>query len=168
MQLGNIGWLLVATCLAAQPTIIAGALAAGALPRAAKPDRQDLLRSLRSASWDHVAGLAQEGHPLVGTWYGDWGPSSSERNDVTVVMSWDGKSIGGLINPGPNAIPFKVATLDSSKWTVHIEAEARDKAGNVVRDIVDGKLENIGSYNRTLTGTWTRGSVKGDFKLTRE
>ena len=20
-----------------------------------------------------VAGLAQEGHPLVGTWYGDWG-----------------------------------------------------------------------------------------------
>ena len=112
--------------------------------------------------------LAQEGHPLVGTWYGDWGPSANQRNDVTLVMTWDGKNISGTINPGPDAVPFKVATLDSSNWTVHVEAEGKDPAGGTVRYMIDGKLENIGSYNRTLTGTWTQGPVKGDFKVTRD
>jgi hypothetical protein len=111
---------------------------------------------------------AQEGHPLVGTWYGDWGPSPDQRNDVTLVMSWDGKNVGGTINPGPDAVPFKVATLDSSTWTVHIEAEAKDRAGAIVRYTIEGKLENLGSYNRSLKGTWTQGSLKGDFKITRD
>jgi hypothetical protein len=115
-----------------------------------------------------VGAEAQEGHPLVGSWYGTWGASASQRNDVTIVMSWDGKNISGMINPGPDAVPFKVATLDSSKWTVHIEAEGKDRAGSIVRYTIDGKLENIGSYNRTLTGTWIQGSVKGDFKIGRE
>lgn len=114
--------------------------------------------------------LAQEGHPLVGTWYGDWGPTPQQRHDVTLVMTWDGKRIGGLIDPGPDAVPFKSATLDSSAWTVHIEAERPDKSksGAVVRYVIDGKLSNLGSYNRTLTGTWTDGAIKGDFKLTRD
>jgi hypothetical protein len=113
--------------------------------------------------------LAQEGHPLVGTWYGDWGSSPQQRNDVTMVMTWDGKTIGGTIDPGPNAVPFKSATLDSSTWSVHIEAERAAK-GNApaVRYVIDGKISNLGSYNRTLSGTWTQDSTKGDFKLTRD
>ena len=112
---------------------------------------------------------AQEGFPLVGTWYGDWGPSPKERHDVTMVMSWDGKTIGGTIDPGPEAVPFKTAALDSSTWTVHIEAERPAKAGApAVRYVIDGKLANLGSYNRTLSGTWTSGTTKGDFKLTRD
>ena len=112
--------------------------------------------------------LAQEGHPVVGTWYGDWGPSPQQRHDVTVIMTWDGKTIGGTIDPGPDAVPFKTATLDSSTWTVHIEAERADKGGLTVRHVIDGKLANLGSYNRTLSGTWTQGATKGDFKLTRD
>jgi hypothetical protein len=114
--------------------------------------------------------FGQEGHPLVGTWYGDWGPSPQQRNDVTVVMTWDGKTIGGTIDPGPDAVPFKTATLDSSTWTVHIEAERAAKAGGgaAVRYVIDGKLANLGSYNRSLSGTWTQGTTKGDFKLTRD
>ena len=112
--------------------------------------------------------LAQEGHPVVGTWYGDWGPSPQQRHDVTVIMTWDGKTIGGTIDPGPDAVPFKTATLDSSTWTVHIEAERADKGGSTVRHVIDGKLANLGSYNRTLSGTWTQGATKGDFKLTRD
>ena len=30
---------------------------------------------------------AQEGYPLVGTWYGEWGPSAQERHDVTVIRA---------------------------------------------------------------------------------
>jgi carbohydrate-selective porin OprB len=114
---------------------------------------------------------AQEGFPLVGTWYGDWGPSPArdQRHDVTIVMTWDGKTIGGTIDPGPDAVPFKTATLDSSTWSVHIEAERAAKgAVAAVRYVIDGKLANLGSYNRTLSGTWTSGTAKGDFKLTRD
>ncbi len=113
--------------------------------------------------------FAQEGHPLVGTWYGDWGPTPQQRHDVTIVMTWDGKSIGGTIDPGPDAVSFKTATLDSSGWTVHIEAERPAKGATAaVRYVIDGKLANLGSYNRTLSGTWTDGASKGDFKLTRD
>jgi hypothetical protein len=115
------------------------------------------------------AALAQEGHPVVGTWYGEWGTSAQRRHDVTVIMTWDGKTIGGTIDPGPDAVPIKVATLDSSTWTVHIEAERAATAKSAsVRYVIDGKLSNLGSYNRTLTGTWTQGTDKGDFKLTRD
>ena len=113
--------------------------------------------------------FAQEGFPLVGTWYGDWGPSPQQRHDVTVVMTWDGRAIGGTIDPGPDAVPFKTATLDSSTWAVHIEAERAAKGNTpAVHYVIDGKLANLGSYNRTLAGTWTQGTTKGDFKLTRD
>lgn len=112
--------------------------------------------------------FAQEGHPLVGTWSGDWGPTPTHRNQVTIVMSWDGKNASGIINPGPDVIPMKVVTLDSTKWTVHIEADAKDTSGNPVHFVIDGKLDNILSYRRTLTGTWSHGNVKGDFKVTRD
>ena len=116
-----------------------------------------------------TSAVAQEGHPLVGTWYGDWGASPQQRHDVTVVLTWDGKKIDGTIDPGPDAIPFKIATLDSSTWTVHIEAERPANAKTAaVHCVIDGKLANLGSYNRTLTGTWTQGTVKGEFKLARE
>jgi len=116
-----------------------------------------------------VAIGAQEGFPLVGTWYGDWGATPQQRHDVTIVMTWDGKSIGGTIDPGPDAVPFKTATLDSSTWTVHIEAERPAKGATAaVRYVIDGKLANLGSYNRTLAGTWMDGTTKGDFKLTRD
>jgi hypothetical protein len=121
-------------------------------------------------SFAAAAARAQEGHPLVGTWYGDWGLPGQPRHDVTVVMTFDGKTIGGTIDPGPDAVPFKAATLDSSNWTVHIEAERPDKAkgGAAIRYVIDGKLANLGSYNRTLSGTWMQGTTKGDFKLTRD
>ena len=128
------------------------------------------IRFLLLLSVSMLTGLtfAQEGHPLVGTWSGDWGPTPTHRNQVTIVMNWDGKNVAGIINPGPDVIPMKVVTLDSTKWTVHIEADAKDQSGNPVRFIVDGKLDNILSYKRTLTGTWSHGNVKGDFKVTRD
>ena len=115
-----------------------------------------------------VSSFAQEGHPLVGTWSGDWGPTPTHRNQVTIVMSWDGKNVSGIINPGPDVIPMKAVTLDSTRWTVHIEADAKDSSGNSVHFAIDGKLDNILSYRRTLTGTWNHGNVKGDFKVTRD
>ena len=59
------------------------------------------------------------------------------------------------------------ATLDPSTWTVHFEAERKDASGQAVRYVIEGKLENIGAYQRFITGTWTEGTRKGDFKVVR-
>jgi hypothetical protein len=115
-----------------------------------------------------VVGFAQEGHPLTGVWYGDWGPNATQRNHLTIQMQWDGKGVSGIVNPGPDSYPLKIVTMDSSKWTVHIEADAKDEKGTTAHVAADGKLENIGSYNRTITGTWSQGGAKGTFKLRRD
>jgi len=107
---------------------------------------------------------AQFGHPLKGTWSGEWGPS---KTHVVLALNWDGKQITGTINPGPNAVPLKVATLDPSMWTVHFEADGKDRTGSMVHYVIDGKIENLGAYQRFITGTWTQGAMKGDLKITR-
>src|SRR6187397_313874 len=65
---------------------------------------------------------AQEGHPLTGTWSGDWGATADKRTRITLVMTWDGKSIAGTINPGPEAMTLGRVTVDYAKWTVRLVA----------------------------------------------
>jgi hypothetical protein len=111
-----------------------------------------------------VALWAQEGHPLTGSWHGEWHPAAGQKIPVFIYMKWNSKTIEGTINPGPKGVPLQVATLDASNWMVHFEAETKDKK----HIVIDGTLDKIGSYNRTITGTWTEGDLKGDFKLTRD
>jgi len=112
--------------------------------------------------------IAQEGHPLTGTWSGDWGPSTAQRNHLTLVMSWDGKNISGVLNPGDNAVQIPSIFLDVTNWTVRIEADAKDQSGKAVHIAAEGKLDDIGSYHRKLSGSWTQGTTKGDFRLIRD
>lgn len=114
-----------------------------------------------------ASSFAQYGHPLTGSWSGDWGPTSTSRNRVLLDLDWDGKAITGRINPGPDAIAIQKATLDVSTWTVRLESEVKDKSGQSVRYLIEGKLENIGVPNRVIRGTWTQGGVKGDFRVIR-
>jgi hypothetical protein len=116
---------------------------------------------------------AQEGHPMVGSWHGTWGPNAKERHDLTLIVDYtaDGSGITGLLNPG-----FEHATLENfvvefpkpTDWLVKFEVEVKDKTGKVTRHVASGKLDKIGSDRRTLTGSWTAGTVKGDFVLTRD
>ena len=111
--------------------------------------------------------LAQFGHPLKGSWSGDWGPNKEQRTRVLLQMQWDGKAITGAINPGPNALTLTKATLDVATWMVHLEAEGKEGAGQPSQAVIDGKLENIGAYRRVLSGTWAQGGRKGNFRLVR-
>jgi hypothetical protein len=110
---------------------------------------------------------AQFGHPLKGSWSGDWGTGSGNRQHVVLNLNWDGKAISGVINPGPNGVTLTTATLDPATWTVHFIGDGKDASGATVHIVIDGKVENLGAAQRFITGTWTQGSQKGTFKVTR-
>jgi hypothetical protein len=114
-----------------------------------------------------VSAFAQEGHPLSGTWTGDWGTGAGPRNHITLVMNWDGDKVTGVINPGPDSMPLNVF-VDYSTWAVRLDAQPKEAAGQAVRMEAEGKLENMGSPRRRLVGSWSQGGVTGDFKVTRE
>ena len=130
------------------------------------PLRRDLVKLANALV---VLGLvetvhAQEGFPLDGTWRGTFGPESGTRTPVVMVMKWDGQNIKGIINPGPSSVPFTSASLEPRDWTVHIEAQSRN--GEPI--VIDAMLENIGSYHRTLKGTWAQAGVDYTFDIARE
>ena len=110
---------------------------------------------------------AQEGHPLTGTWSGDWGPSATSRTHITMVMAWDGKAVSGTINPGPDAISVPSIQLDVANWTIRFETTTKTAAGSQAI-AVEGRVEELGSPHRTITGSWRQGVAKGSFKLTRD
>ncbi len=112
--------------------------------------------------------LAQEGHPMTGVWVGDWGPSAQERNRVVIVMEWTGTELAGTINPGPNAIPFKSATVDPADWRLQAEAEVTNREGRPATYTIDGVLDDLGTYNRSIEGSWITGNVSGTFSITRQ
>jgi hypothetical protein len=135
-----------------------------------------------------ISVAAQEGHPLTGTWYGDFGMTAGQRNDLTVILKWDGTNVSGMVNPGPNVVPIKTARMDvklgtpaqrgerggqggtpatPSQFFVHFEVDAKNKAGGMDHFVFDGKIENPVAGNRSMVGTWTCGSTKGDFRLRR-
>jgi len=120
-----------------------------------------------------VTSSAQEGHPLVGSWHGDWGLGAAGRQDLTVVIDYtpDASGVAGIANPGYDHAPLENIQLTIPKptdWNVTFDVELKDKSGKATRYVAAGKLDKIGSDRRTLTGTWSSGTSKGDFKLTRD
>jgi hypothetical protein len=116
-----------------------------------------------------IVASAQFGHPLKGQWSGEWGPKGSPSR-LLLDIQWDGKELTGRINPGADGEgTLKKVTIDYSavtSWKVQIDGEAKE-GGKVVPVRVDGTLENLGAYYRLFHGTWTQGTRKGEFSVTR-
>ena len=130
---------------------------------------------------------AQEGHPARGVWVGHWGPTSTAQSRIVLVMDHDGKTMSGVLTPGPNAVPLKLARLDITLGTpspkrgvpailpifkVHFEVDAKDAKGNPVAIVAEGTMDNVALPNRFIAGTWTQTSggntTKSEFKITRQ
>jgi hypothetical protein len=112
--------------------------------------------------------VAQEGHPLKGSWIGTWGPAKSHSNDLLLVLSWDGKAITGMINPGTDNIPIKNATLVPDGWVFRFQADGKDASGAVLNYTLEGKIENLALHNRSIAGTWKNQRESGTFKIVRQ
>jgi hypothetical protein len=113
-------------------------------------------------------GLAQEGHPLKGSWLGEWSGNTVHGDNILLIMDWDGKAITGMINPGTDNIPLGRASLEPNGWVVKLEAEGKDKDGSAVRYVIDGKIENLELPNRSITGTWSSNKGRGTFTVSRQ
>jgi len=112
-------------------------------------------------------GFAQQGHPLAGSWHGEWGPPG-DRSDLTVIMDWDGQRVTGLVNPVTDSAELRNATLDSGSWTVRFEVDVKGSSGELLNCVADGRLEQLGSDRRTLSGTWNCGGLESEFEMTRD
>src|SRR5262252_3324025 len=91
--------------------------------------------------------------PISGTWAGDWGPSKTDRNQVTVQFKFDGKALTGTVNPGDKAVQLTKSTFDPKTGAVHMEADAKNEMGaGMVHFVIEGKLDK-----NTMTGSWNHG-----------
>jgi len=68
-----------------------------------------------------LSAAAQEGHPLKGSWIGEWKGNAKLGDFVLLVLDWDGKAITGVINPGTDNLQSTNGTLNSAHWTVNLE-----------------------------------------------
>jgi hypothetical protein len=111
---------------------------------------------------------AQEGHPLKGSWLGEWAGNSVHGDNILLILDWDGKAITGMINPGTDNMPLTRASLEPNGWVVRLEAEGKDKDGSAVRYVIEGKIENLELPNRSINGTWSSNKGRGAFTASRQ
>ncbi len=129
-----------------------------------------------------ASAVAQEGHPLAGTWYGEY-EAGGQKHDLTIIMKWDGRTVTGTVNPGPTAKNLRSVALDITPgkpapegqnstqgtppvFNVRIEMELPHAAGGQPA-VFAAPIQNPVAGNRQLNGTWTRGSERGAFRLRR-
>jgi hypothetical protein len=111
---------------------------------------------------------AQEGHPLKGSWIGQWDGNDAHGNSVLVVLDWDGREITGIINPGTHNIRISNATLNPDDWTVRIEASGEVAGGSTVTYRIEGRIEDLAMAHRNIVGTWRSERGSGAFEIQRQ
>ena len=129
-----------------------------------------------------VPALAQFGHPLKGSWSGEWRQNATTEHRILLDFKWEGKyganaeggTLSGTLNPGTdNAVLSNLRLTPPSggvpnadaPWQLHFETSIKDEAGATQRVVVDAFLENIGAYKRVIQGSWQQGTHKGPFRV---
>src|SRR4029079_10789897 len=93
-------------------------------------------RALCVLAWVAIAVTpsAQEGHPLVGSWHGDWGTGATARQDLTLVIDYtpDGAHVRGIAKPGydhATLLNIQLTIPKPTDWSVRFEVDLKDKSG---------------------------------------
>lgn len=123
-----------------------------------KPVITFLFTLLLSTLMGNVAS-AQEGHPLKGSWIGEWTGNETHGDFVLMVLDWDGKNVTGVINPGTDNMAIEKVELDPSDWSVTIEANGY---------VLEGTIEQLEIPSRSISGTWKNGDRSGSLAISRQ
>ncbi len=110
---------------------------------------------------------AQHGHPLVGSWSGNWTDAQGQSVRLLILLDFsEDQVISGTIIENTARMAIQSAVLDPSDWSLVIKASRRDGEGQSVDYEVLGKIENLGSAReRAIAGTWKRGGESGPFRV---
>jgi hypothetical protein len=100
--------------------------------------------------------------PISGRWTGNWGPTPSHRHIVILELKWDGKSLKGTINPGPNGFKLQKASFDPNTGEIHMEVDA-GSMGKRFHYFIEGKVDE-----GVLFGKWHHSKLEGDFRLAKK
>ena len=141
---------LLSTCLSATLLVLS---ACGAEP---KPEPEP------AAAEPAAAAAEPTDADPSGTWVGDWGMTPTHRNDVTLELAWDGTSLTGTVNPGPEAIEVAAATFDPTSGAITMEADVANPDGSTVHFSIAGEMDGD-----TMTGSWNHDDREGDFSITK-
>ncbi len=106
-----------------------------------------------------MSASAQEGHPMKGSWIGEWKGNQKLGEFVLLVLDWDGSKITGVINPGTDNLNITEATLNPDDWSVHLEAGGYE---------LDGKIEKLELPARMVVGTWKSADGSGALEIVRQ
>ena len=113
-------------------------------------------------------GIAQEGHPLKGSWIGVWEGNQTHDEFVLIILDWNGREITGIINPGTDNIEITDAELDPEDWSVRIEADTEDANGRAVDYVLEGTIQDLELPGRYITGSWRNGNERGNLEIRRQ
>ena len=102
---------------------------------------------------------AQEGHPLKGSWIGEWSGNTDLGEFVLIVMDWNGEEVTGMINPGTDNMAIENVELDPSNWSVEISAGSYT---------IEGVIQSLELPSRSLVGSWSSRGGSGDFEIVRQ
>lgn len=113
-----------------------------------------------------AAVCAQHGHPLVGSWSGDWLLPSGSRQRLLLALDYDDDTISGYLFIGTRRLTLARAVLDPESWSVHLEAADAGSDGQRINYLLDGRIENLGSVtDRTIAGAMSANGTSGSFEL---
>jgi hypothetical protein len=132
--------------------------------------RSGLIRALAIAALLVLpaTAFAQFGHPFHGAYSGGWGKDNANR--LLFNTQWDGDKVTGTVNSAGVTLNVVSTDFDYSNpeaWKVTMKLEGKDATGKPVTATATGTLENLGAYYKVFRGTWTQGTQKADFVVTR-
>jgi hypothetical protein len=99
----------------------------------------------------------------AGTWSGDYGPDSERREAISVELRWDGSNLGGVVQSGFRSLPLAKASFTRDTGEITMEFDAQGNGGRTVHYSIEGKVSG-----NVMSGTWTRGDQRGDFRVTKK
>src|SRR5688572_2363624 len=87
--------------------------------------------------------VAQEGaaDPIIGVWYGDFGPNPRDRTQVRFTFKWDGKTLIGNVTTGDEPINLENLMFDPKTGALHFEVTVARRGAADIHYIGDGKVE---------------------------
>jgi len=107
--------------------------------------------------------LAQEGHPLTGSWSGSRIVDGKSSRVLMVMELQRDRTISGYVMEQGKRAPLEAVVLDPQTWSVSFTLAAADSG---LHYKVEATFEDMGSAtNRKLIGKWTEGNASGDFMV---